>query len=1072
MDADQINNQDSSEKLTRNLYQENAASLQKMKQKIEIGIQNKEIWNENLLNNMIQNAENYLANQKIYIILLGAKGSGKTTLLNSILGDEIVPYYINKSNRSQIIIQVGFQNEENYSIVRCNPQTFNPNDEEENSKLVTNNIREMHQFIEQCIQQDNQNNLQRKSTEEYAQNANTLKVFQIRFNSSYLKNFPQEIRHNILFVDTPGIHEYQRYQSQIFINSLKNLQQNSSPVIKYYLWVTSLTDNIKKYEKTIIENVFYQLHLSEKTQQQQILQESKQDLKEQEEDNQLIKNIMRSSESSSSQSQRHTLIDQICISFKASSEISESESNIFFNSVNQKIQNSLKDEKISFQSSNSVDASKHPIEVLNSEITEDNDVWIIDKSQAQKDQQELKLKYEQISNLKTQKINRQLGVVFNSQEEKDIFQYQEVQGQKQLWALDEFQDKYLNMLEKSMHKPYIKVSALPILYLQMYQKYKNESELEKQIIKQFYISYKQSLKLKNESEARKIISNINFETDSFLNLFQFDLAPQINNQIDLQINTLSQIKSATNIQKFLFRQICDLYDYKQMKKRLRIQEIIDKSSIISRSIILNQQKRDKIGIFLQESLPIIHNNHQQIFSNNLQNIYQSSLQYRKSQILPKIEEIYQNHKSYQLFDKVENQLNEAILEYFSEAVQSLANSMITGDKLIEANKDIILQEIQEIDAQLESGIKSIIIDFKKRSLQDANNQITSNICLSLQKNFSFLGSIIGTSSLFTGLGVLIQRIAGKPLIGSGPLGLGVGIGMTILSTIFFVQKREKKLQESKQIILDFFEKIEEEQLKINQQLIQSYQKVYKEVIMVITDYLKGITTINLKQLIDEQKNLFQQDKQINSTQQSTVKQEAEIETESDSDSESDCSKEPYHENSNNQTYNTANSQLSSSNHNLEKETSNNNYDQYQSSLNQQFLQSLGAHDLQQSPSKDMDEQFRLKLLENSHNFLFCSEQSNSLQQCISNLEISHHISSPVHQQKNLEISRSQNDEQINNILDDQQFKSVIDKELNLKLFNAFQDQQNVSNNIEINSEQNNEQDVFYSFSSTENDQDK
>ncbi|KAL4499051.1 hypothetical protein ABPG72_016953 [Tetrahymena utriculariae] len=1043
-----------------------------MKQKIEIGLQNKEIWNENLLKSMIKKAENYLANQKIYVILLGAKGSGKTTLLNSILGDEIVPYYIQKSGRSQIIIQIGFQKEDSYSIIRCNPQTFKPNDEE-NCKLVTKNIKEMHQFIEQCLYQDNQNNQQSKSPEEYVQNTNTLKVFQIRVNSNYFKNFPEEMRHNILFIDTPGIYEYQRYQQQIFINSLKNLQQNSSPIIKYYLWVTSLTDKIRKYEKTIIENVLYQLHLSEKIEEQQILQESKQDQKDQEEDNQLIKNITISNQSNSSQSQKHTLIDQICISFKATSTISESESNNLFNSVNQRLQNNLKEDKISFQSSNSIEASKHPIEVLNSETIEDDDVWIIDKIQAQKDEQELKLKNEQISNLKIQKINRQLGIVFNSREEQDIFQYQGIQGQKQLWALDKFQDKYLNMLEKNMHKPYIKFSSLPILYLQIYQKYKNKSEVEKEIVTKFYTSYKQTLKLKNESEARKIISNIKLESDSLLNLFQYDLAPQINNPADLQMNVLSQIKSANNIQKFLFRQICDLYDYKQMKKRLRIQEIIDKSSIISRNIILNQQKRDKIGIFLQESLPIIHNNHQQIFSNNLQNLYQSSLQYRKSQILPKIEEIYQNHKSYQIFDQVENQLNEAILEYFSETVQNLANSMITGDKLIEANKDIILQEIQEIDSQLESGIKSIIIDFKKRSIQDANNQITSNICLSLQKNFSFLGSIIGTSSLFTGLGVLIQRIAGKPLIGSGPLGLGVGIGMTILSTIFFVQKRERKLQESKQIILDFFEKIEEEQLKINQQLIQSYQKVYKEVIMVITDYLKGITTINLKQLIDQQKNLFQQDKQINSTQQSNLQQDTGIETESDSDSDSgsDCSKESYNQNSNNSTYKTANSQISSSNHDLEK-ASNNNCDQYQSSLNQQFLQSLSAHDLQQSASNDIDEQFRLKLLENSHNFLFSSEQSNFLQQCVSNLEISNHLSSPVHQQRNLEIQSSQNDEQKNRILDDLQLKYVIDKSLNLKLCNAFQDSQNSSNNLEISSQQNNEQDVFYSFSSFENNQEK
>ncbi|KAL4449969.1 hypothetical protein ABPG74_015088 [Tetrahymena malaccensis] len=1072
MDADQISKQDQPEKQSKNLYSENAASLQKMKQKIEIGLQNKEIWNENLLNSMIQQAENYLANQKIYIILLGAKGSGKTTLLNSILGDEIVPYYIEKSSKSQIIIQIGFQNEDGYSIIRCNPQTFMPNDEA--SKLVAKNIKEMHQFIEQCIQQDNLNNKQNRSPEDYAQNTNTLKVFQIRVNTNYFKNFPEEIRQNILFVDTPGIYEYQRYQQQIFINSLKNLKQNSSPIIKYYLWVTSLKDKIRKYEKTIIENVLFQLHLSEKIQQQQQnVQESKQDLKDHEEDNQLNKNMINFNLSDSSQNQKHNLIDQICISFKASSAISESESNNLFNSVNQMILNSQKEDKISFQSSNSVEASKHPIEILNSESIDDNDVWIIDKTQVQKDQQELKLKNEQISNLKTQKINRQLGVVFNSEEEQDIFQNQGVQGQKTLWEPDEFQNKYLNMLEKCMHKPYIKVSALPNLYLEIYQKYKNESEIEKEIVKKFYTSYKHKLKLKNESEARKILSSIKLESESLLNVFQYDL---INNPSDLQVNGLSQIKSSNNIQKFLFRQICELYDYKQMKKRLRIQEIIDKSSVISRSIILNQQKRDKIGIFLQESLPIIHNNHEQIFSNNLQNIYESSLQFRKSQILPKIEEIYHNHKSYQLFDKVENQLNEAILEYFSEAVQNLANLMLTGDKLIEANKDIILQEIQEIDAQLESGIKSIIIDFKKRSIQDANNQITSIICLSLQKNFSFLGSIIGTSSLFTGLGVLIQRIAGKPLIGSGPLGLGVGIGVTILSTIFFVQKREKKLQESKQLILDFFEKIEEEQQKINQQLIQSYQKVYKEVIMVITDYLKGITTINLKQLIDEQKSLFQQDKQINSTQKSALYQQAEIQTESDSDtdsdSESDCSQESCNKNSNEGTYKTANSQISSSNHYLEK-TSSNKDDLYQSSKNQQLLESLNANDLYQSPSKDVDEQFRLKLLENSHNFLFCSEQSNSLQQCISNLEISNHISSPVHQQRNLETSSGQNDEQTNQILDDQQLKFIIDKTLNLKLQNTIQDLQNVQNHLENNSEpNNNEQDVFYSFSSTENDQEK
>lgn len=44
---------------------------------------------------------------------------------------------------------------------------------------------------------------------------------------------------------------------------------------------------------------------------------------------------------------------------------------------------------------------------------------------------------------------------------------------------------------------------------------------------------------------------------------------------------------------------------------------------------------------------------------------------------------------------------------------------------------------------------------------------------------------------------LFNRIAGRSIMGAGPLGLGVAVGMTILSTIFFVNKREKKLQESK-----------------------------------------------------------------------------------------------------------------------------------------------------------------------------------------------------------------------------------------------------------------------------------
>lgn len=40
-------------------------------------------------------------------------------------------------------------------------------------------------------------------------------------------------------------------------------------------------------------------------------------------------------------------------------------------------------------------------------------------------------------------------------------------------------------------------------------------------------------------------------------------------------------------------------------------------------------------------------------------------------------------------------------------------------------------------------------------------------------------------------------MAGRTLVGSGPLGLGIAVGLTVLQTVYYVSSREKKLREDK-----------------------------------------------------------------------------------------------------------------------------------------------------------------------------------------------------------------------------------------------------------------------------------
>lgn len=90
-------------------------------------------------------------------------------------------------------------------------------------------------------------------------------------------------------------------------------------------------------------------------------------------------------------------------------------------------------------------------------------------------------------------------------------------------------------------------------------------------------------------------------------------------------------------------------------------------------------------------------------------------------------------------------------------MQSVADAMEEGDKLIEANKDGILEELSNIDVSLKDGIKSIISEFKRRSMQRANHLLTSHLCISLQQNFAALTQILSTSSILTGITIFLHR---------------------------------------------------------------------------------------------------------------------------------------------------------------------------------------------------------------------------------------------------------------------------------------------------------------------------
>jgi len=56
-----------------------------MLEKVEEGVKNHEIWNENLIRNMLTGAKKYAADQRLLLIFTGAADAAKAELINSLV---------------------------------------------------------------------------------------------------------------------------------------------------------------------------------------------------------------------------------------------------------------------------------------------------------------------------------------------------------------------------------------------------------------------------------------------------------------------------------------------------------------------------------------------------------------------------------------------------------------------------------------------------------------------------------------------------------------------------------------------------------------------------------------------------------------------------------------------------------------------------------------------------------------------------------------------------------------------------------------------------------------------------
>jgi len=90
-------------------------------------------------------------------------------------------------------------------------------------------------------------------------------------------------------------------------------------------------------------------------------------------------------------------------------------------------------------------------------------------------------------------------------------------------------------------------------------------------------------------------------------------------------------------------------------------------------------------------------------------------------------------------------------------MRSISAAMTNSDKLIEINKNTVLGELANIDKSLAEGIRSVIADFKKRSLLEANQVIVESIGISFKINSSLITKILSTSSVATGVSLLMSR---------------------------------------------------------------------------------------------------------------------------------------------------------------------------------------------------------------------------------------------------------------------------------------------------------------------------
>jgi len=70
---------------SRDIQSECITGIERMLLKVEEGVKNHEIWNENLIRNMLTGAKKYATDQRLLLIFTGAVDAAKAELINSLV---------------------------------------------------------------------------------------------------------------------------------------------------------------------------------------------------------------------------------------------------------------------------------------------------------------------------------------------------------------------------------------------------------------------------------------------------------------------------------------------------------------------------------------------------------------------------------------------------------------------------------------------------------------------------------------------------------------------------------------------------------------------------------------------------------------------------------------------------------------------------------------------------------------------------------------------------------------------------------------------------------------------------